>query len=86
MVPDTYTYAAMISAYKDCGQWARALEVVQEMKTAGAKLDAATYSALISTCERSNQWERAMEVRRNERDNHFKVWVGSLEPRRRCLL
>jgi pentatricopeptide repeat protein len=54
------TFNAMMSAYGNGGQWAKAEPLLARMRAAGVKPDAFTYNALIAALGAGGQWKRAV--------------------------
>jgi pentatricopeptide repeat domain-containing protein 1 len=60
--PTVITYSALISACEKGGQWKLALEVLEDMKTAGHGVNVIAYSATISALSKGQQWEIALQL------------------------
>lgn len=61
-------FNAMLSAYGNGGQWAKAEPLLERMKAAGVKPTAVTYNTLIAAYGAGGQWKRA--VRGEEESGH----------------
>ncbi|CAI7903952.1 unnamed protein product [Closterium sp. NIES-54] len=62
VVPDKYTYTALLWACGACGQWQRAEEIFSRMKRQGCVPDGVTYRTLIESYEMNGEWDKSMEV------------------------
>lgn len=60
--PTVVTYSALISAAEKGQQWKLALEVLEEMKTAGHGANVIAYSAAISALSKGQMWHKALEL------------------------
>merc|ERR1712138_211791 len=56
------TFSALISACGACGEWTRALGVLEEMKWERVWPDVISYNAAITACANGEQWEAALRV------------------------
>ena len=54
------SYNAAIIACEKGNQWAKALDLLQEMTNSGIEPNVISYSAAISACEKGSQWEKAL--------------------------
>ena len=54
------SYSAAISACEKGHEWQRALQLLEEMATAGVAPNVYSYSAAISACEKGARWEEAL--------------------------
>lgn len=53
--PDVWTYNSLANVLGSCGEWERAVTLLDDMRDKGIEPDVVTYSALISTCEKAGQ-------------------------------
>lgn len=66
MVPDIYSWNAMMTAYDRGEQWERAISLLSEIKNP----DVISYSAAISACGKGYQWQHALALF-HEADSQF---------------
>lgn len=59
---NTHVYTAMVSACEKCGEWRRALELLEEMRCQGVKPNVITFNSLLSALDKARQHERALEL------------------------
>lgn len=43
-------------------QWAKALQLLREMKARGLQPTVTSYTAIIAACEKGQQWEKALQL------------------------
>lgn len=55
VTPDLWTYNSLANVLGSCGEWERAVSLLDDMRARGLKPDVVTYSALISACEKAGQ-------------------------------
>lgn len=55
LTPDLWTYNSLASVLGSCGEWERAIGLLDDMREKGLKPDVVTYSALVSSCEKAGQ-------------------------------
>ena len=67
VVPDKFTFTALLWACGYAGKWEEAEEVFGQMKRIGCCPDGVTYTTWINTLERNGKWEEALEVFENMR-------------------
>jgi len=60
--PDSFSYAAALSACAHILKWERAFFLFEEMESAGIEANSFTYSSLMIVCERSQQPGKALQV------------------------
>eukprot|EP00850_Spirogloea_muscicola_P014498 SM000104S09368 [mRNA] locus=s104:334929:337863:- [translate_table: standard] len=62
ILPDKYTYTALLWACGFCKKWKLAGPVLSEMKRSGCVPDGVTYTTLINTYEKNGRWDEAMDI------------------------
>eukprot|EP00850_Spirogloea_muscicola_P010011 SM000057S18441 [mRNA] locus=s57:727047:729948:+ [translate_table: standard] len=62
ILPDKYTYTALLWACGFCNKWKLAGPVLSEMKRSGCVPDGVTYTTLINTYEKNGRWDEAMDI------------------------
>jgi pentatricopeptide repeat domain-containing protein 1 len=62
--PTLVTYTSVITCCARVGQWAKALELLNESTFRGFELTSTVFNACISACEKGRQLEKAVEVLR----------------------
>ena len=60
--PNIHCFSAAISACGKCGQWEKALQLLDEMQQRRLEPDVISFSAAISACEKVGQWEKALQL------------------------
>lgn len=50
-----WTYNSLANVLGSCGEWERAVGLLEDMRERGLKPDVVTYSALISACQKAGQ-------------------------------
>lgn len=55
LTPDLWTYNSLASVLGSCGEWERAVALLDDMRARGLRPDVITYSALVSACEKAGQ-------------------------------
>lgn len=55
LTPDVWTYNSLANVLGSCGEWKRAVALLDDMREKGVEPDVVTYSALISTCEKAGE-------------------------------
>ena len=62
ITPDVITYNTLISAFSNCQQTDRAIELFQKMQVQRIIPDVITFNALFAACEQSAEWEKALDL------------------------
>lgn len=62
LVPDAYTYGAVLSGLAKTGRAQKALEILNEMRTAGTSPDWVCLKAAMEACENRGSFKEAMVV------------------------
>ena len=62
VVPDKYTFTALLWACGVCGHWQQAPKIFSRMKELGIVPDDKAYNTLIQTYETHGQWELAIQA------------------------
>ena len=65
VVPDKFTFTALLWTCGYSGNWKEAEEVFGQMKRIGCCPDGVTYTTWINTLEKNGQWEKALLVFEN---------------------
>ena len=55
LTPDVWTYNSLANVLGSCGEWERALGLLDDMRVRGLTPDVITYSALVSACQKAGQ-------------------------------
>ncbi|KXZ48893.1 hypothetical protein GPECTOR_24g182 [Gonium pectorale] len=62
MAPTVHAYTAAMRAATEGGRWYRALDIWNDMRTAGCEPTGHAYSAAISACAAAGDWRRAVAL------------------------
>lgn len=55
ITPDIWTYNSLANVLGSCGEWERAIGLLDDMRATGLKPDVVTYSTLVGACEKAGQ-------------------------------
>jgi pentatricopeptide repeat protein len=58
LAPTTITHTAMLSAYEKCGEWRRAVSLLQQLREAGSPPET-HYNVAMSACGKAGEWREA---------------------------
>lgn len=54
-MPDLWTYNSLANVLGSCGEWERAVGLLDDMRARGLTPDVVTYSSLVSACQKAGQ-------------------------------
>ena len=63
--PDVVTFGWLIGACEHCGQWRRALSLLEEMLRMGVQPNSFVMTAALRACEKDGRWNEAAAIVRH---------------------